>query len=148
MSYLIKFYGSLEGSLNRTKVKMICIFSFHCYRIYKHEGFKGLVLHLKTSHVLIQQAVAGYKIEDQNPLKRRVTRSRSGLPKWLPATQRRLLINQDLVTVRFWTSLVSIYRIIDYPGSPDISSITDSGLKDFWSLPSREVYLLETSIRR
>jgi len=148
VSYLIKFYGSLESPLNRSKVKMICIFSFHCYSIFKHEGFKGLVLHLKTSHVLIQQAVAGYKIKDQNPLKRRVTRSRSGLPKWLPITERRLLIKQDLATVRFWTSLISIYRIIDYPGSPDLSSITDPGLLDFWSLPAREVYLLETSIKR
>jgi hypothetical protein len=69
--------------------------------LHKAEGMKGLVLYLKTSYVLIQQAVAGYKVENLDPLKRRVRRSRSGLPLWIPAQQRTLLMNKDIKTIRF-----------------------------------------------
>lgn len=101
VSYLLKFYGKLDGSITTSKVKAICIFSFFCYRCYKHEGSKGLVYYLKTSHVLIQQAVAGYRIEDMNPLKRRVRRCRSGFPLWIPSQYRVLLRNKDIGAIRF-----------------------------------------------
>jgi len=89
---------------------------------------KGLVLHLKTSYVLIQQAIAGYVIEDQGPLKRRVNRSRSGFPRWIPVQQRILLLKGDIPTIRFWTSLTSIYRVLTFPGNVSVSSITDPGV--------------------
>lgn len=68
------------GKMSRSKCALICVFVKLCFRLYSNEGMKGLVLYLKTSYVLIQQSIAGYKIDDQGPLKRRVRRARSGLP--------------------------------------------------------------------
>lgn len=79
------------------------------------------------SHVLIQQVVAGQRLKDLTPLKMRVKRARSGLPYWLPPVQRQLLLSGDVATVKFWTSLVALYRVIEFEGQPDFSTITEPG---------------------
>lgn len=80
IGFLLEKIGDVGGKVSRFKVVGIATFCFHCARIQFHEGSKGLVMNLKVSHVLIQQAVAGYKIEDLSPLKRRVRRDRAGIP--------------------------------------------------------------------
>jgi hypothetical protein len=81
IGFLLEKVGDVGGKVSRFKVIGIATFCFHCYKIMSHEGSKGLVMNLKVSHVLIQQAVAGYIIEDLSPLKRRVNRDRAGIPK-------------------------------------------------------------------
>lgn len=98
------------------------------HHLHKSEGMKGLVLYLKTSYVLVQQAVAGYVIEDQSPLKRRVRRDKSGFPLWIPRTQRSLLRRGDIRAIRFWTSLISLYRILKFPARVNLDSITQPGV--------------------
>lgn len=127
ISYLINFYGTLGGSLNKSRVRAICIFSFYCFKVYSNEGSKGLVMSLKTSHVLLQQAIAGYVIKDKTPLKRRVRTSRTGVPYIIPLTYRIELLNGNLGLIRFWTSLFALYRVIDCPSKVDLSSITENG---------------------
>lgn len=137
---LIRHLGWVGGRLSRSRCAMVVLFVRLCHRIHAAEGMKGLVLYLKTSYVLIQQAVAGYVIEDQSPLKRRVRRDKSGFPLWIPRTQRALLRRGDVKAVRFWTSLVSLYRILKFPSSPDFSSITDPGVDWLRNLVNQPIY--------
>lgn len=70
----------MGGRLSRSRCALIVTFVRMCHRLHKFEGMKGLVLYLKTSYVLIQQACSGYIVDDLGPLKRRVRRDRSGFP--------------------------------------------------------------------
>jgi hypothetical protein len=88
---------------------------------------KGLVLDLKVSSVLINQASAGYKVMNINTLKRRVRRSRSGFPLWIPVIYRQKLKKGDIRLYEFLLSLTSIYRKLEYKGVISLNSITSPG---------------------
>jgi hypothetical protein len=107
-------------------VKLSASAAFYIFKLYSAQGWPGVVANLKTSLVLIQQAIGGYIIDDQTELKRRVTRARSGLPKWIPVQARIDLLRGDVRAVRFWTSLCALYRVLEIPGVLNIRSITDS----------------------
>jgi hypothetical protein len=115
------------AQLTRSRCALVALFCTRCDAIVHCEGFKGLVLWLKVSHVLIQQAIAGDIVRDLGPLKRRVKRSRSGLPKWIPSYQRHLLMSGDVPTVRFWTSLCALYRVLDFPYKLNLDTIITPG---------------------
>jgi len=113
--------------VSKCRVRLVVKFSFLLLRLMRSEGPKGTVLYLKTSHVLIQQAIAGYIVTDLSPLKRRVRRNRSGYPLWIPLDVRRSLALRDIGMIRLVTSLCAIYRVIDFPGTLNLGSITDKG---------------------
>lgn len=118
----------MAGKVSPFRVSNICIFAYHCVAVTKHEGLKGLTLNLKVSHVLTMQSLGGYKIDDMAPLKRRVSRSRAGFPKWIPVRSRFLLMRKDISTIRFWTTLLSMYRILDCPPQISLGTITSAGV--------------------
>jgi hypothetical protein len=127
IGWLIKSFGDVGSPISIMKVKLICIFAFRCHNIWKHQGMKGLVLDLKVSSVLINQASAGYKVMNINTLKRRVRRSRSGFPLWIPVIYRQKLKKGDIRLYEFLLSLTSIYRKLEYKGVISLNSITSPG---------------------
>lgn len=100
IGYLLKKVADVGGKVTRFRVIGICIFAFRVCQIYKHEGVKGVVMTLKTSHVLLMQSLAGYRIIDQGPLKRRVRRDRTGIPLWIPAKHRAMLRRKEIGIIR------------------------------------------------
>jgi len=128
VGWIVNNLVGVSGGVSASKVRLVALFSFMCFRIVAAEGRKGLVQTLKTSHVLIQQAVGGDVVGDLTSLKKRVRRSRSGLPKWIPVQQRQALLAGNIGTVRFWTTLVALYRVIDFPGALNLDTITAEGL--------------------
>lgn len=98
---LVKYLGPVFDQLTSSKVSGISLFSFYCFRIYKHQGSRGLVLTLKSDFVLFQQAIAGYRISDSLSLGMRRRVSRSGLPRVIPKTHRRqILIHRRIDYIR------------------------------------------------
>jgi hypothetical protein len=130
IGWLIKSFGNVGCSVTKLKVKIICLFAFRCMRIFRNEGSKGLVLTLKTSNVLLQQASAGHKIENVSLLGRRIKRSRSGFPLWIPAIYRFELQKGNKELLTFLLSITSIYRILECPSKINLSSITNPGFFD------------------
>jgi len=159
IGWLKRSIGLLNGRLSRSTCALLVLFSKKIYSIYQSQGRKGLVLWLKVSHILIQQSIAGDRIKDMTSLKMRVKRARTGLPQWIPQWQRRLLMEGHPRTIRFWTSLVALYRVIDFPGSVNLGTIIESStgtksLRDesesinwFWKLLNlpkwRELWILQ-----
>lgn len=128
VGFCLRAVADVGGKVSSFRVTAICIFSFRVYKIYKHEGSKGVVLFLKNSQVLIQQSLAGYKLESQNPLKRRIRVDRTGIPLWIPLSHRSILrLRKDIGLVRFWLTLTGLYRVISCPPNLDLSSITSDG---------------------
>lgn len=127
INYLKRIINSSVSSLTSSRVTLIARFCFHCHSLYIHNGYTGLVKYLKTSQVLLQQAIGGYVVPDSLELGARVTRSRSGLPYFIPAYQRILIKKGDIPTIRFWMTLYGIYRIIQCKGVLKLSTIIDPG---------------------
>lgn len=105
------------------------IYSFlkFCSTLAKQSGVKYLVLYLKASQVLLQQSVGGYIISDTRLLKVAVSRSRSGLPRLIPARNRLLIVRGSRSEIRFWMTLLGLYRVLGFKSYADLSSILDPG---------------------
>jgi len=129
IGFLLRVAGDVGHKVNRFRVIGIAKFAHKVSRLIRSEGRLGTVMYLKTSFVLVQQALGGYVLEDMNPLKRRVRRDRSGFPLFIPCSHRSLLRKRDPSIVRLWLTLLGLYRIIDLEGSLNLSSITDDGPK-------------------
>lgn len=147
IGYLISKVAYMGLRVTKFKLVLISSFVFHCAKVLKHEGRKGLVMNLKVSQVLIQQATGKNVIRDMNPLKRRVRRSRSGFPKWIIHPGRILLRSKDLEIIRLYMTLTGLYRVIEFPGTVNLNSITDTG-PGLSLLSNDDRRLLDTVIKR
>jgi hypothetical protein len=92
------------------------------------QGEKGAVLHLKSCQVLLQQSIAGYKVADLTELKRRVSRTKAGMPRIIPAGVRRRIREGDIQSLKLWMTLLGMYRILEFRGKLSFSTITDPGV--------------------
>lgn len=79
-------------------VKMICCFAFAISRIAQKQKIRGLVIYLKTCHVLLMQSAAGYRVENITSLGL-VKRTRSGIPRIIPAQARVRIREGDIATI-------------------------------------------------
>lgn len=99
--------------------------------MYIKQGPKTLVMYLKAAHVIMQQSIGGHYLEDMTPLGLRIRRTKgSKLPRIIPVLHRARIRAGDRNVIRFWLTMFSIYRIIEYPnyrGFIDFTSITDKG---------------------
>jgi hypothetical protein len=85
----------------------------HLVSVYKTQGTKGLVLRLKHSSLLICQYLAGTPANSHafgHPVK--VTH---GLPSWLPHHARLAIRQRCKRVIRFWLSILYIYKVIEMP---------------------------------
>lgn len=106
----------------------------------RHVGFKGLAIYLKVAHTLLVKAVAGQPIKSVFPsLGTNVATTRSGIPKIIPKGHRKAIGKGDYRVVRFWSSLLSLYRVITFLGKPKISTITSPGAS--FSLPKYQSFI-------
>lgn len=104
--------------------KLCFIFIKHLLTITKTQGITGTVKHLKVASVLLQQILSGYRLDDLTPLGPRIARTKSGLPRFIPREQRAKLRNGDYIAMRFWLTLISVYRNLKCDGFVKLSTIT------------------------
>lgn len=128
INYLLRILDLLLPHRTASSVRVTISFIRWASRIACTRGIRGLVLHLKTSHVLVMQAVAGYRIRDITELNQRVRRSKSGFPSSIPAQQRKLLRDGHIPTIRLWLTLFSVYRILSFAGRVKTTTISDPGV--------------------
>jgi len=74
---------------------------------------------------LLQQAVGGQRIPSTRPLNAAVSRTKSGLPRVIPALMRARIMNREARVIRLWLSLFNLYRIVEFPGKLKLQTITD-----------------------
>jgi len=81
-----------------------------------------------VSHTVLIKAVAGTPIKGvTESLGHRVAVTRTGIPKMIPRVHRRYILRGDMRYVRFWSSVFSIYRVLDFLGKPNLRTITQPG---------------------
>ena len=119
------------GNLSLSFIHKIKIFNSRLRLIQQTRGRKGLILYLKASSVCLQQSVSGHRLPDSMPLGVRVSRTRSGIPRIIPAQHRIFMVNRGFgytVLIRYYLTLFSLYRVLPLAGVPKLNTITDSGV--------------------
>lgn len=117
------------------------------HQLAKQQGLPGVVKYLKVCSVCMQQMLAGYVLDDLTPLGPRVARSGGGIPSIIPRDQRILIRKRDVLVIKQWLTLFSIYRDISYKGKFNVSTIVKpstatSSANEVGSMISSFTYLL------
>jgi len=112
------------------RYSIICMYVRAIVHIHKTQGMKGLVKYLKAMGVLIQQSIGGHILRDVGPLGPRVGRNRRGLPRLIPSQDRAQIRAGNPKVIKFWLTLVNIYRVLDMPGRISTNSIVEPSKED------------------
>jgi len=107
--------------------RAVLAFVRFCWTLGKRSGVKYLVLYLKASQVLLQQAVGGYVLPSTRPLKVAVSRSRGGLPRLIPRAYRSRIREMSRRDIRLWMTLLGLYRVLGFKGKVSFDTITTPG---------------------
>jgi hypothetical protein len=105
-------------------IKYICHFIVTMRRLYRAQGVVGLTKFLKSAGVILQQSLGGHKIHDLGRLGPRVSRTRRGLPRFIPILIRERIRRDDFVAIRCTLTLINLFRVFEYVGSLSIKTIT------------------------
>jgi hypothetical protein len=124
VNQLLKVYMAIHPRISSSVVIQIVMFCKSIHKIWRARKMKGLVLYLKACQVMLQQAIGGYKVKDLSELKCRPKRNRSGFPIIIHRHSRNSLIKHDSRSVKLWMTLFGIYRVLEFPGSLKLETIT------------------------
>jgi hypothetical protein len=93
----------------------------------RNHGDVWVVKYLKVSQLALQKAIAGTPVSSLLELEPtlRLGRTVSGVPKWIPKRDRRLmLINHSSSVIRWYLTIFAVYRVISIPGKLNLDTIT------------------------
>lgn len=118
----------LKGKYS-SRLRQLHAFLVHIQNMTRNHGPSYVVKYLKTSQLAIQKAIAGTPLSSLNQVDPSLafpSLSSSGLPKFIPLRDRRLMLrNSSASVIRWWLTLYSVYRVIYIPGTLKLSTITD-----------------------
>lgn len=92
-----------------------------------HQGHRGLAIYLKTANVMLMRSIAGDICEDTRSIGGAVARTRRGLPRVIPAGYRKRIRNGDLSVIRLYLGFFTLYRVLNFRGKLNLSTITKPG---------------------
>jgi len=139
----------VSGGLSRSKVIQVAYFAKWVGTIVSTQGVNGLVKHLKTAHIMLMQGVPGSKLRvtSRDIGKTAVAAGGGGLPRVIPAYARNYIRRGDVSTLRFWLTMLGMYRIVVCKGQLKLGTITNPGVplsrafKVDWIFFVRRVFL-------
>lgn len=117
----------IVGSASLSWVKASFDFSAQVVKIIRAQGHRGLAIYLKACNVMLMQSVAGHKVGAPHALGAAVARTKSGLPRIIPAGFRQRIKQGDIGAIRLYLGFFSLYRVLDYRGKLSISTIISPG---------------------
>jgi len=123
INHLLKMVILVKGSIETSLVKVIVKYVRFLFLLRKRNGTAYTAKYLKASVSLLMQALSGEPHQSTRVLGLAVSRTRRGIPRFIPAIHRRHIRSGNLFYIRLWLSLISIYRVLDFVGKLDIRSI-------------------------
>jgi len=139
----------VSGGLSRSKVIQVAYFAKWVANMVRTQGRTGLVRYLKTAHVMLMQGVPGSKLRVTSREISNVAVSAGGcnLPRVIPRFARTYIRKGDHATLRFWLTMLGMYRIVPCKGVLKLGTITNPGvplsrgLKEDWIAFVRKRFL-------
>lgn len=126
INWLLKVVWILRGSMTAAIARSAVVALRHFYAVYKKQGMPGLVIRTKSLTILLMQSIGGQKVAAQD-LGPGVARTPSGLPRIIPRLHREEIRKGNVFFIRLWLSWFSIYRVLNFPGTLKLNTITDPG---------------------
>lgn len=126
-----KFKLITGGSVSFVFIKETQILAHKLCLIYHKQGVKGLTLYLKTCSVALQQALAGYRIDNLTLVGPRISRTAKGLPRIICRSHRLVITNRlpgCYFLMKFYLSVFYTYRVLIFPGKLKLETITAPGV--------------------
>jgi len=96
-----------------------------CAHLMRTQGAKGLTIYLKASGIAVQQVLGGHHLHDVGSLGVRFARTKAGLPRFIPVVYRQRIRQGDPTAIRLVLTLISVYRILEFPGKLKLSTIVN-----------------------
>lgn len=126
---------TLQGKVS-FRFRQMHNFYNYILRLRVKHGDKYCVNYLKACQLAIQKAIAKDKISslrEINPSYSFPRLASCGLPRYIPLSDRRAIMNRSTTVIRWWLTLYSLYRIVGIPGELKLETITApfSGDKEF-----------------
>nr|QXN75371.1 MAG: RNA-dependent RNA polymerase [Grapevine-associated mitovirus 18] len=122
-----QWLSSLSIRWNKSLVQQLIEFYRKVAHLQTLSGTAFVVHYLKASSVLLQQSVGKQIISSTRPLKAAVGRTRNGIPRIIPSRSRSMILKGNRLYIRIWLTMLSLYRILAFPGILKTKSITDKG---------------------
>jgi hypothetical protein len=125
---ILRIIPLVYGTLSVSTVKISFGYAQNVVKLYRAQGSKGTAKYLKACYVLLQQSAGGFRIPAPWDLGCNVARTRKGVPRMINPQQRLLVIKGDVPTIRFWLSLLGLYRVIEFKGALKLKTIYAPGV--------------------
>jgi hypothetical protein len=130
VNLFIKCKLIIGGSISLSFIKKLTLLMRKVKSIRETQGKKGFILYLKASSVALQQAASGHCHVNCIDLGARISRTKVGLPRLIPANHRIFIKNRNMgytVLIRFYLTVFSMYRVVPLLGIPKLNTIYDPG---------------------
>nr|QDH87757.1 MAG: RNA-dependent RNA polymerase [Mitovirus sp.] len=120
---------SLARQLKDVSGKMWLTYRFIQYirKVRNHRGSTYLVTYMKLSQLAISRAISGQPLGSLRELDSNFifpVLTRAGLPRFIPQRDRIAIKRGSERVIRFYLTLYSLYRILQAPSIPKLSTIT------------------------
>lgn len=125
LGHLVRSVYALGGTITPNWVRLCSLYLRKLNLLHKHGGLPMVVKYLKVASVIVQQVCGGHKLSCLNGLGMRISRSKSGLPRFIPAYQRKLIRRGESRVIKFWLTLISIFRDLHFIGELKLTTITN-----------------------
>jgi len=129
MEPMISWARLVSGRPSRSKIIQLATFAKWVANMVRKQGVPGLVQYLKTAHTLLMQGVPGSELKVPSRAISRVAVATGGsnLPRVIPSYARNFIRRGDRSTIRFWLTLLGMYRILLIEPKYKFGTITDPG---------------------
>lgn len=124
VNIVVRLLTPLGFSITRARVRATVVLLRNFYKIGQCQGIKGLTLYLKANAVLMQQSLGGHMIKDASKLGPKVSRTNVGLPRAILREDRLRIRSGETRLMKFYLTIFNIYRVLDFPGTMKLKSIT------------------------
>lgn len=124
---LVRSAPLIVGSSSVSWVKAAFCFARFVRVTIIHQGHRGLAIYLKTANVMLMRAAAGKGLGNSRAIGGAVARTKSGLPRIIPAGMRLRIKAGDSAVIRLYLGFFTLYRVLNYRGKLKLSTITAEG---------------------
>jgi hypothetical protein len=121
-------YLSFLRTEDINRIRSLHNFAMYLIKLRRHHGDMYVIKFLKASQLAIQKKIAGSsfsslrEIEPDLPLPRL---TRSGLPLIIKLSDRAAIVRGSLTVIRYWLSLLGLYRVLKGEIKSKLNTITD-----------------------
>jgi hypothetical protein len=126
---IVRLAPLIAGSRSLGWVKATFVFVRTVFAIVRKQGYKGAAIRLKSEKLLLEKWLALDRKTAPQDLGPAIARTRTGIPRSIPAHHRKRIKSGDLGTIRLWLGFYTLYRVLPYRGKYSVKTIVTPGVK-------------------